>query len=166
VNELQRAMLREHDAVSRGEPGSRKRLAKLQRQYREGRHLIERYPAGATATLIESRPVTSLRPRQEPRRAVARSQDTPPRRPYWQLGEPRDMEVVMPQLKRKTTDPYGPDNRVRAWQSFGHASGTVRAGDVLRGDAPRSTSPRRWRGRRVRLAPRAGLRRPSPALTP
>jgi hypothetical protein len=41
VNELQRAILREHDAAARGEPGSRKRLAELQRQYREGRHLID-----------------------------------------------------------------------------------------------------------------------------
>lgn len=42
----------------------------------------------------------------------------------------------MRQLKRKTTNPYSPDDRVRAWQSFGHATGTVRAGDVLRGDDP------------------------------
>jgi hypothetical protein len=46
------------------------------------------------------------------------------------------MEAVMRQLKRKTTNPYSPDDRVRAWQSFGHATGTVRAGDVLRGDDP------------------------------
>jgi hypothetical protein len=42
----------------------------------------------------------------------------------------------MPTLKKKTTNPYGPDDRVRAWQSFGHATGTVRVGDVLRGDDP------------------------------
>jgi hypothetical protein len=41
---------------------------------------------------------------------------------------------MAPTLKKKPTNPYGPDDRVRAWQSFAHATGTVRAGDVLRGD--------------------------------
>jgi len=43
---------------------------------------------------------------------------------------------MAPTLKRKNQNPYGPDERVRAWQSFGHATGTVRADDVLRGDDP------------------------------
>jgi hypothetical protein len=42
----------------------------------------------------------------------------------------------MPTLSKKNRNPYGPDDRVRAWQSFGHATGTVCAGDVLRGDDP------------------------------
>jgi hypothetical protein len=40
----------------------------------------------------------------------------------------------MPTLKKKSTNPYGPSDRVRAWQSFAHAAGTVRVGDVHRGD--------------------------------
>jgi hypothetical protein len=78
----------EHDAAARGEPGSRKRLAELQRHYREGRHLIDRYPAGATARLVGSSTATSLRPRRvkqqaqrKTRRAISRTQDTP----YWLL---------------------------------------------------------------------------------
>jgi hypothetical protein len=37
-------------------------------------------------------------------------------------------------LTKKPTNPYGPDDRVRAWQSFATATTSVREGDVLRGD--------------------------------
>lgn len=40
----------------------------------------------------------------------------------------------MPTLSKKNRNPYGPDDRVRAWQSFGTATGTVGVGDVHRGD--------------------------------
>jgi hypothetical protein len=42
----------------------------------------------------------------------------------------------MPALKTKSTNPYKPTDRVRASQSFGTATGTVREGDVFRGDDP------------------------------
>jgi hypothetical protein len=122
----------------------------------------------------------------------------------------------MPTLSKKNRNPYGPDDRVRAWLSFGHATGTVRAGDVLRADDPIVVKHHPWfehvdtptaerknvwvempeppqhapevavetiqipPHRQVRslvdvaaplawspgsLAPRAGLRRPSPALS-
>jgi hypothetical protein len=45
---------------------------------------------------------------------------------------------------KKNKNPYGPDDRVRAWQSFGHAAGTVREGDVLRGDDPLVAEHHPW----------------------
>ena len=87
MNSLQHEILRAHADAARGERGAKARLQELQRQFREGRHLIDRYPDGATATLIEPGTVTSLRLRRKPPRAVARSQGTPSLRPYWQLTE-------------------------------------------------------------------------------
>lgn len=84
MNELQQAILREHDAAARGEPGSRKRLAELQRQFRTGRHLVER--PGGTARLTEPGTMASLRrvkPQRKIRRALSRTQNTP----YWLLGD-------------------------------------------------------------------------------
>ena len=89
MNELQRAILREHEAVSRGERGAKARLEELQRQFRTGRHLVER--PGGTARLTE--PGTMASPRRvkhqtqrKRRRASSRTQDAPP---YWQLGNQR-----------------------------------------------------------------------------
>ena len=81
---LQQRILEAHGEVARSVPGARARLAELQRQFREGRHLVDRFPRGATATLAEPGTATSL-PRRKPRRAVARSQA--PQRPAWQLRE-------------------------------------------------------------------------------
>jgi hypothetical protein len=64
MNSLKEKILRTHADVARGERGARARLEDLQRQYREGRHLIERYPAGATCELIEGGSASS---RQRPR---------------------------------------------------------------------------------------------------
>jgi hypothetical protein len=75
--------LRTHAEVARGEPGAKKKLERLQAEYRTSGQPIER--PGGTARLVAG-PVTSLRPRQKPRRAVARSQDTS-QRPYWMLTQ-------------------------------------------------------------------------------
>lgn len=88
MTELQRAILREHSAVSRGEPGAKARLEELQRQYREGRHEIIR-PDGTARLVGPVANATSLLPRRakqqvqrKRRRAISRTQDPP----YWQLG--------------------------------------------------------------------------------
>ena len=86
--ELRTEILRAHQQVADGVQGARSKLERLQAEYRSSGHLIER--PGGSATLIEPRPVTSLRPRpvkqqaqRKTRRAISRAQDTPP---YWQLG--------------------------------------------------------------------------------
>jgi hypothetical protein len=91
---LQTEIFRTHDAVQRGERGAKARLEELQRQYREGRYLIERYPVDATATLIEPGSSSSPRRRRVKQQAqVERDSSMPPtasrprgRRPHWQLG--------------------------------------------------------------------------------
>lgn len=83
MNQLQQAILRAHDSVSRGERGAKQRLERLQAEYRSGGHLVER-PGGSCSLAghVEQAPT-----RRKPRRAVSRAQDTS-QKPYWQLREP------------------------------------------------------------------------------
>jgi hypothetical protein len=91
VNELRNEIMRTHAAVARGERGAKARLERLQAEYRTSGATIER--PGGSATLIESRPVTSLRPRRVKQQAqVAR--DLP-------FGHPPS-EVV---IRARSTEP-------------------------------------------------------------
>jgi hypothetical protein len=80
--QLQTAILRAHQEVKSGSHGARKKLERLQAEYRSGRHEIVR--DGGTCRLIERdsslTPPTMSRPRRRPPERSAR-------RPYWLLGD-------------------------------------------------------------------------------
>jgi hypothetical protein len=79
VNSLQTEILRTHEEVKSGSPGARERLHELQRQYREGRHLIER--VGGSCQLIDR----GASPK------AARISTPGPKRPSWQLGDKEEL---------------------------------------------------------------------------
>jgi hypothetical protein len=78
TNRLQTEILRAHEEVKRGSPGARRKLDRLQADYRSGRHEIIR--GGGTCRLIEHG--STPKPPTTSRRLSERSS----RRPYWMLG--------------------------------------------------------------------------------
>jgi hypothetical protein len=84
--QLQTEILGAHEEVKGGSPGARKKLERLQAEYRSGRHEIVR--DGGSCQLVErdssTTPQTTSRPRRRP---LERSTSTSPSRPYWQLTE-------------------------------------------------------------------------------
>ena len=81
MNELQRMIFDAHGEVERNVPGARKKLERLQAEFRTSGTIIR--PGGSCGLVGQ----VDQAPRRKTRRAIARSQDIP-QRPYWQLGEP------------------------------------------------------------------------------